>query len=66
MDVRGVTERRVYASPIELDVPGRRRFVMDAAAIRLVSAPLGNCNLSLYRRGRESKAVEASDMDQSY
>lgn len=65
MGVRAVTERGVYASfHSNWDVPGRWRLVVDAADIRMVSAPLETA--ILYRRGRDPEIVESSDTDQIY
>jgi predicted dehydrogenase len=65
MGVHGVTDRGVRAGfESNWDVPGRWRLVVDAADVRMVSAPLETA--ILFVRGRTPETVEPSAEDQQF
>jgi predicted dehydrogenase len=65
MGVQGVTDRGVRAGfESNWDVPGRWRLVVDAANVRMVSAPLETA--VLFTRGRPPETIEPSADDQRF
>jgi predicted dehydrogenase len=65
MGVHGVSDRGVRAGfESNWDVPGRWRLVVDAADVRMVSAPLETA--VLFARGRTPETVEPSAEDQQF
>jgi len=65
MGVHGVTDRGARTSfESNWDVPGRWRLVVDAADVRMVSAPLETA--VLFARGHAPETVEPSAEDQQF
>jgi predicted dehydrogenase len=65
MSVQGTTERGVFARfDSNWDVPGRWRLVVDAADLRMVSAPLETA--ILFARNRPPETLEPSPEDRQF
>jgi predicted dehydrogenase len=65
MGVHGTSDRGVRACfESNWDVPGRWRLVVDAADVRMVSAPLESA--TLFRRDRDPEVIEPAAEDQEF